>query len=33
MQIIGPRLEDRTTMVFAELIEQEFGGFVAPPGS
>jgi amidase len=32
MQIIGPHLEDRTTMAFAELVEREFGGFVAPPG-
>jgi amidase len=32
MQIIGPYLEDRTTMGFAELFEREFGGFVAPPG-
>jgi len=32
MQIIGPRLEDRTTLAFAELLEREFGGFVAPPG-
>jgi amidase len=31
MQIIGPYLEDRTTLRFAELIEREFGGFVAPP--
>lgn len=31
MQIIGPYLEDRTTIAFAELIEGEFGGFVAPP--
>jgi amidase len=31
VQIIGPILEDRTTIRFAELIEQEFGGFVAPP--
>jgi amidase len=31
MQIIGPHLEDRTTMAFAELVEREFGGFVAPP--
>ena len=30
-QIIGPHLEDRTTIAFAELIEREFGGFVAPP--
>jgi amidase len=32
MQIIGPYLEDRTTIAFAELIERQFGGFVAPPG-
>jgi amidase len=32
MQIIGPYLEDRTTIAFAEFIEREFGGFVAPPG-
>ena len=32
MQIIGPHLEDRTTLAFAELVEREFGGFVAPPG-
>ncbi len=31
MQIIGPYLEDRTTIVFAELFEREFGGFVPPP--
>ena len=31
MQIIGPYLEDRTTIAFAELFEREFGGFVAPP--
>ena len=31
MQIIGPYLEDRATIAFAELIEREFGGFVAPP--
>ncbi len=31
MQIIGPYLEDRTTIAFAELVEREFGGFVAPP--
>jgi amidase len=31
VQIIGPYLEDRTTLRFAELIEREFGGFVAPP--
>jgi amidase len=31
MQIIGPYLEDSTTLVFAELLEREFGGFVSPP--
>jgi len=31
LQIIGPYLEDRTTIGFAELIEREFGGFVPPP--
>jgi amidase len=32
IQIIGPYLEDRTTIAFAEFLEQEFGGFVPPPG-
>jgi amidase len=32
VQIIGPRLEDRTTIAFAGLIEREFGGLVPPPG-
>ncbi len=31
VQIVGPHLEDRTTLVFAELMEREFGGFVPPP--
>jgi amidase len=31
VQIVGPYLEDRTTIAFAELIEREFGGFVPPP--
>jgi amidase len=31
-QIIGPFLEDRTTLAFAEQMEEAFGGFVAPPG-
>jgi amidase len=31
VQIIGPYLEDHTTIRFAELAEQEFGGFVPPP--
>jgi amidase len=29
-QIVGPWLEDRTPLKIAELIEQEFGGFVPP---
>jgi amidase len=32
VQIIGPYLEDRTTIAFAELLERELGGFAAPPG-
>jgi amidase len=32
MQVIGPWLEDRTPLRFAELAEQEFGGFTPPPG-
>lgn len=32
MQIIGPYLEDRTTIAFAGAVERSFGGFVAPPG-
>jgi amidase len=32
VQIIGPFLEDWTTIEFARLVEQEFGGFVPPPG-
>jgi Asp-tRNA(Asn)/Glu-tRNA(Gln) amidotransferase A subunit family amidase len=32
VQIVGPHLEDRTTIGFAALIEREFGGFVPPPG-
>jgi amidase len=31
-QIIGPFLEDRTTLAFAALAERAFGGFVPPPG-
>ena len=31
VQIIGPYLEDRTTIAFARLLEREFGGFVPPP--
>ena len=32
VQIVGPYLEDRTTIAFAGLIEREFGGFMPPPG-
>jgi len=32
VQIVGPHLEDRTTIAFAGLVEREFGGFVPPPG-
>ncbi len=32
LQAIGPYLEDRTPLRFAALVEQEFGGFQAPPG-
>lgn len=32
VQIIGPYLEDRTTLAFAQLAERQFGGFRAPPG-
>jgi amidase len=32
IQIIGPYLEDRSTLGFAELAEREFGGFTPPPG-
>jgi amidase len=32
VQIVGPYLEDRTPIAFAELVEREFGGFVPPPG-
>jgi len=30
-QVLGPYLEDRTTIAFAGLLEREFGGFKAPP--
>jgi amidase len=32
VQIIGPFLEDRTSLAFADLMEQAFGGFTPPPG-
>ncbi len=31
LQAIGPYLEDKTTIRFAALVEQEFGGFRPPP--
>ena len=31
LQIIGPYLEDRSPLRFAQLVERELGGFVAPP--
>jgi amidase len=30
-QAVGPYLEDRTTIAFAHLLEQVYGGFIAPP--
>lgn len=32
VQIIGPYLEDRTTLAFAGLLEREFGGYAPPAG-
>ena len=32
LQAIGPFLEDRTPIRFAELLEQEWGGFTPPNG-
>ena len=31
VQVIGPFLEDRTTIAFAKCVERAFGGFSAPP--
>ncbi|PAY05345.1 amidase [Bradyrhizobium sp. UFLA03-84] len=31
VQIIGPQMEDKTSIAFAGLIEREFGGFCVPP--
>lgn len=31
VQIVGPYLEDRTTLRFAQLLERELGGFLPPP--
>ena len=32
LQVVGPYLEDRTSIGFAGLLEREFGAFTAPPG-
>jgi amidase len=32
LQVIGPYLEDRTTLKFAQLLEREWQGFERPPG-
>ncbi len=32
LQAVGPYLEDRTTLRFAQLLEREWQGFEAPPG-
>jgi hypothetical protein len=29
--IVGPYLEDRTTLKFAHLVERDLGGFIPPP--
>ncbi len=31
VQVIGPHLEGRTTIGFAQVFERQFGGYVAPP--
>ena len=31
VQIVGPYLEDRTPLEFAQLLERALGGFVPPP--
>ena len=31
VQVIGPHLEDRTTLRFAQLVERELGGYLIPP--
>jgi amidase len=32
VQIMGPYLEDRTTVTFAQLAERKLGDYRAPPG-
>jgi amidase len=31
VQVVGPYLGDRTTLKFAQLLEQRLGGFMPPP--
>jgi amidase len=31
VQIVGPYLEDRTLLKFAQLLERALGGFMPPP--
>jgi amidase len=31
VQIVGPYLEDRTPLKFAQLLERALGGFMPPP--
>jgi amidase len=31
IQIVGPYLENRTTLKFAHLVERDLGGFIPPP--
>ena len=33
VQIVGPYLEDRTTLAFARLLAETLGGFTAPPAA
>ena len=32
VQIVGPHLEDRTTLAVARQVEELLGGFIPPPG-
>jgi amidase len=32
VQVVGPDLEDKTPLRFAQLVESELGGFIPPPG-
>ncbi len=33
LQVVGPYLEDRTPLRFAQLVEEQMGGFVPPPAA